>query len=478
MQAANASDPLLRDFVPHITDAEDLWRYAQALSGARAQALVNDYPVATALVEQRLQATLGSDGLTLKSLYQRDDDPDTDEGEEAKRREIEKTIGDCDEWIDASHTMSRLEVEEQIRYSAIVLGDGFAIRVLQDDRPGSPIEHAWRQIHPSLVVNPRMPSNRYAIQYGEIDLPGGRRIVDGIELDKHSRPLALHYASTTRVGMIHMPGDTVRVPWYAPDGTPNVLHARGLCRQGSIRGLTEFAPMILSGQLLRTLGVSYVASKRVHASHPLLIKVDDIAAAKSAYAGTAFANLLIGRDHDVTMNDMEFKGEDYAAFYDVELRNLCSAWGMPYELVVGDHSAKSGAASRSMWQQFYERASKWQTAHIRSVTRRIDECILRERVARGLLSLSSDWQRNLSGRYKRPSRVMPDPLKEAQAAELWHQLGVSKTTLFADAGRDFADETMQRHQDARLEQAQEVEPEPEPTPEVDDQQQEETPDAE
>ena len=460
MKAAAWDDPLLRDFHPTLVDAEREWSMVSRLSGARAQALVDDFPVAAAMVRARLLATLGSEGLQFRSLYQSDDQPDTDQDEEQTRRDIERVIRSASRWIDAGARLSRRQVEKQIRQTAIIRGDGFAIRVLQDDRPQSPIEHAWRQIPPERICNPPTGGSMWA-SIGCVTIPGrgvnaGRKIVDGIEFDSKGRRVALHYLleSVTAAGIYIPGGKTVRIPWYAPDGTPNVLHATGMLRPGAARGITEFAPIILDGRLLQSLGIAYVASKRVHASHPMLLKVDDIAAARKAYTGTAFANLLIGRDHDVTMNQVQFAGADYREFFDVGLRSLTSVWGMPYELVLGDHSAKSGASSRSLWQQFYMNADEWQSEHVDEVTGVIDSAIIREAVARRMLSLSDNWQRNMLGRYKRPPRIMPDPLKEAQAGAAWVALGVSKTSIFADAGWDHGDETMQRHQDRMLEDAQ------------------------
>jgi capsid protein len=474
MQGASRSDPLLADFQPFLMDPRAEWSAVSSVIGARAAALCDDFPIARAMVTAKINGTHGSEGLRFRSLYAMDDEPDTVRSEEDGRRQIEATIYRADPWVDAGGVLSRREVEVALDEWATILGDGYAVRILQPGRSGAPMDTAWRMIHPWRVKNPEAGQNT-------------RRQIDGHAFNEQGRPAGIYVEIEedainrfAQSPIFPMGGRTYFVPWTAPDGTPNVIHRRGLSKPGMIRGLSYFAPMILTARLMQGVEVAYVATKRVHASHPMTIKVDDIEAAKAQYAGTKIANLLVGPDQEVTFNDHKFEGTDYEAFINAELRNMCASWGLPYELVVGDHSAKSGASSRSLWQQYWQRCAVWQTEAIEQATRKIDESILREASARGQISLGDDWSRIMRGRYARPPRIMPDPLKEAQAAQLWLEVGRSYTSVFAEAGIDFVEETMQRHQDDALrseqgvgqapaepvdtepEEPDPVEPEPEP----------------
>jgi hypothetical protein len=55
----------------------------------------------------------------------------------------------------------------------------------------------------------------------------------------------------------------------------------------------------------------------------------------------------------------------------------------------------------------------------------------------------------MKGRYIRPARSMPDPLKEAMAVREWKDLGRDLTSLFGESGIDFRDSIAQREEDDR-----------------------------
>jgi capsid protein len=461
MQGASRTDPLLQDFQPFVVDPRAEWGQTAQVVGARAAALVDDYPIAAAMVIAKLQGTHGADGMRFRSLYARDDAPDTDAGEEQTRRQIDAYLRAASPWVDAGGVLSCREVDWSLDAWATIYGDGYAIRVVQPGRPGAPLATAFRLVHPWRVRNPK-------------NEPNNKRLIDGHAFDEQGRPSGIYIEvepeAIPRFAMsLMMPigGETFFVPWNAPDGTPNVLHRRGLSKPTAVRGISCFAPMILTARLLQGVEVAYVATKRVHASHPLTIEVEDIEKAREQYAGTKIANLLVGRDHKVTFNSHKFEGADFAEFVNAELRNMCASWGLPYELVVGDHSAKSGASSRSLWQQYWQRCAVWQADAIDQVNHRRDRAILAEGMASGALALGDDWPLNMRGRYTRPPRIMPDPLKEAQAAQLWIEIGRSRTGVFADVGMDYVEETMQRHQDDILRDAQDIGGD-EPAPPADD----------
>lgn len=450
MLAGSTSDPLMADFVPSRLDPVRDWGVVSWVAASRAQQLVDDFPVAAGMIRARLLGTHGSDGVRFRSLFRKDEDLDTDEYEERMRVEIDAFIAKAETQVDASRVMSRREFEWHLDWIAIIYGDAFAVRVKQKGRPNGrdPFVTRWRIVHPWRV---RSPQSAYELVNGK------RRWIDGGKFDDQGRLVSigivpdesLSFASAT-LGT----GTVQEIPIDAPDGTPNVIHRRmSVSRIGHWRGLTAFAPIILDSRLLQGLGVAYVAAKRTQASHPMMIKVQDVTRARELYQGTKIANLLIGEDEEVQFSNYKFEGADYAAFYDTQLRNLCSPWGIPYELALGDHSAKSGASGRSIWQAYYLTSAQNQRDFIDQVIQPMDYAYFREGVLRGMLP-DLPMDRLMIGKYVRPQRITPDPLKEAQAAHLWNQLGVSKTTLFEQVGWEFTDEQRQRHQERVIEEEQ------------------------
>ena len=440
MQAASY-DPLFEDWSTRLEDPNKVTSRSAKIVAARAQALVEDWDIAAALVRAVLLATHGAKGLRFRSHFQEDDAPETTEQERTARRLIEGAIRSRPD-IDAGGTMTRRKLERMQDWYATVMGDGYLVRVDQG-------VSRWRLVHPLRVRNPKGKTN-------------DERWQDGHEFGADGRPVAL-WVDSARTSDLSLPAtDAVRIPWTAPDGTRNVSHRKRWEIPGSVRGLSSFAPLMLPARMLQGVSEAYVAAKRVQAQIPLLMKVPDVEKAREQYRGSRLANLLMGPNSEIQVLQWKFEGADYQAFTDTELRSICAAMGIPWELVLNDHSAKSGASARSMWQSFYQQADEWQLDHAEQTSRPIDESIIRERqIADPIPGLTDDWNRNMAGVYQGPARIMPDPLKEAQAADTWDKLNRSRSSAFADQGWDYREEVMQKSQDNELDEAQGVEPEPE-----------------
>jgi capsid protein len=452
---AGSSDPLFDDWDAWMRDPSQEWSAAWTLVASRAKSLAEDSPECAAMIRAKLLRIHGPNGLKFRSLYQSDDSAETSQAEVETRRQIERSISLGSMFIDAGGVISRSEFDWQMSWNACVLGDAFAVRVWQDV-DGVPTSTRWRIIHPARVCAPS-------------DKATDPRYQGGIEVDGNGRPVALwvNGPSVTPTG-IYVTPKAERIPWRAPDGTPNVVHKVGLRTPGSNRGLSEFAPIMLPARMLQGVTTAYVATKRVQSSHPMLLHVQDVKKAREAYRGTRIENLLIAADHKVEFPGWKFDGADYREFIDTTIRSLCAAWQIPWELVMGDHSAKSGASSRSLWQAHYQMAEREQSDHVNAVQRPVDESILRELDARNGLGLSPDWWSNMAGVYQGPPRVMPDPQKEITWAEGMRALGVSRSTILNRFGEDFRDEIMQDRQDRELEAAQNPEPEEPDEPEAEE----------
>jgi capsid protein len=433
---AGSSDPLFDDWSTNLREPNRHVACNVKLVAARAASLVEDWDIAAGMVRARLLGTHGPRGLRFNSLFQRDDEPDTDDAERTTRRQIMAAITGRNHRFDAGDAMTRRKFNRAIDWMAIVLGNGWAVRVRQRDG------HRWRLIHPFRVRNPKGKTN-------------GEQFQDGIELDDEGRRVAVWIDPARQTELGWDSAAPIRIPWRAPDGTPNVAHRKGYDIPGALHGLSFFAPLMLPARMLQGVAEAYVAAKRVQASIPLLMEVEDVEKARQSYQGTRLANLVMPKGSSVTFPSWKFDGADFREFDDTQIRDVCSAWGIPWELVLGDHSAKSGASSRSLWQQFYQQAEDWQVDNAEEFCRPVDESIVREeQVAGNVDGLTDDWDRNMAGAYQGPPRIMPDPSKEADAAGKWIELGRSETSTFADQGWDFRDETMQASQDEDMKNAQ------------------------
>ncbi len=424
---------------------------------ARAWDLYNNDPVVTALVTSKIIGTHGSRGLRFRSLYGDGDTNTTTDQESDKRREIEDAVNRASDGcqLDADGLLTRHEMDEALDLLATVAGEGFAIRLFVPGRQRCELATCWRIIRPERVRNPP----------GEVD---GAKLYQGIVIGEFGGPEGIWIQPPRRNGAYsYEKRDWVFVPWYGEDGSRNVIHRKGLSVPGCFRSVSMLAPLLAQAQQVKGVMDAYVVAKRIQACHPLFIRCDDpIEAAKKDQNGAVYGPntrlepgkvYYIGRDSELSAPNWSFQGADLKEFLDTNYRNMFAALGMPIDVVLAQLGETNMAASRSAWQQYYRRCEIWQDDHIEQVSGPMNESIVRESIARGeLTGVSGSWSKIMAGRYVRPPRAMPDPLKEAQAIKEWAGLGRDLTGLWAEAGIDFRESILQRAEDNKLLEAQGV----------------------
>ncbi len=458
--SAAALSRLHADWRIDITDPQLDWTTEATQLAARAEDLIRNDPVICALLDAKISGTHGNTGLKFKSLYAEDGENETSDAEQAMRRAIDDEIELCSDGrqIDANGLMVRAEFEEAIDRLATSKGECFAVRKFIPGRVNARLATCWLIIQPYRISNPP----------GQVN---GPNLYEGIKLDDNGAPLGIHIAPAMRGTALTNsldPSGWTYVQWYDPEtGAPNVIHRIGIRPPGGYRGITNFAPLMARAKQVRGVVEAYVVAKRIQACHPLFIRADDpVQAAKADRNGAVWGNnttfepgkvYYIGRDAEIATPNWSFNGADMQSFLHGLYTDMFSAWGLPICVVLGQMSSGSNQAARSDWMQYYRTCTRWQDDHIEQVSRIIDESIVREGVARGRIPNSSaPWTRYMRGRYVRPPKNMPDPLKEAQAIEAWAAVGRDLTSLYADAGLDFRESIMQRAEDDELMKAQGV----------------------
>jgi capsid protein len=355
--------------------------------------------------------------------------------------------------LDAGGQLHRRAFDEALDSQATIAGECFAIRCWITDRQNGTTNTCWRLIRRDRVQNPP----------GESD---NKRIFQGIRLDKNGAPDGIWIAPPTRIRDGY-PANSDRgdkngwtfIRWYDEEGLPCVIHRFGEHPPGSYRGISMFAVNLPLAKQIKNMLEAYVVAKRIQACHPIFIKCSDpVAAAKKDRNGSVWGpntvlepgkTYYLGEDAEVTMPTFSFQGGDLREFLDTNYRNQFAAWGMPVDVVLAQLGETNMAASRSAWLQYYRQGERWQTDHIQQVSSQMDICIIAEGMAMGRISAPAGvTPRDLAtGRYLRPPRAMPDPLKEAQAVKEWRDLDRDLTGLFADSGIDYRDSITQRNED-------------------------------
>ncbi len=426
---------------------------------ARAWDLFRNDPVMSALHQSKLVGTHGSKGLAFRSLYSADGSDETTPAESDQRREIENCIKRYNrgKQTDAGGMLSRLEFEKALDSLATIAGEGFAIRCWIPGRQRAEFATCWKLIRPERVYNP-------------MGIHDSETMYQGIELDANGAPAALWVGPARRLTYSFDPKDWARIPWHADDGTPNVIHRSGLRIPGMYRGITMYAPNLMLAKQIKGCIDAYVIAKRIQACFPIFITcADPIEAAKNDRNGVVFGPntaiepgkvYYLAEGLSINIPTWTFNGADMKAYLDTLYRNQFASWGLPIDVVLAQLGETNMAASRSAWQQYYRQCEIWQDEHISQVSSVLDECIIRESVARGDLPASVLTSTGLASRYVRPPRSMPDPLKEAQAVALWTTLKRDRTGLWAESGVDFDESIMQRAEDDEFMTAQGLEETP------------------
>jgi capsid protein len=439
-----------------ITEPTFDWSRDWRIIASRVQTFVSNDPFASAMVGASLQGEHGPCGLKPRSLAYIDNDKITTGSERALRRQIEMAhAANSGKSADAAGILTRKQIDIALGWMARVLGEGFAIRLLKPGRVFARYATCWRLVRPERVSN---PDNR----------PNDDRLYEGFELDGDGQVVAIHI----RLGQVgpfgtEAPAKWLRVPWYAPDGTANVVHRVGWRLPGMIRGISMFTPLLL---LMRQLGgvvESHVIGKRAQACTPVIYYVEDpVQAAEDAKVS---ANSIVGPHTQfnplqvyyaklgaqVEFKTTTFQGDDLQKFHAICARVLCASWGLPVEVVLAQMGEASLSSARAGLDQFDRTCQATQDDGITEVGEPMEKALIAELVARGEVTPGSAGLDGLAAsRYSRPPKYSTDRKKDAETVDIYiNKLKRSKTAAFAEFGWNYEDEVEERIRDEEFEKA-------------------------
>ncbi len=444
----SSSSRMYSDWAANLHDPNDAWWQDAATLSSRSWWLYDNDPHFRALVDCLVNGVLGADGLSFRSLYQEDDDPDTSDAESKQRGKINASVRRATHGtqLDAACNLTYRELSECALRSAYVTGDGFGVRTWKPGRPNAYQGNAWRLIDSSRVSNPNFTANT-------------KNLFEGIVLDDFGTPTDIWVQrSHPRIFRIAPVLIWDKIPIYDPvDGSRIVIHRKRVSKPDQLRGTGLAAPVIMYLRMLGQSAEAWVIAKRMQASYGLLVKCEDPKAAAKSDRNGAVLNGTVGikpgmryyhNFESVEPLNFQFQGTDFENFRNPIIEAVSASVQVPYEIVLQRLTKSALASSRAALLTFYNTCSREQNQHIQGWEAPIVENMIREDQYRGRLDLNTeDWPRALRGKWLRPPRVWPDPLKEAQAVEAWADMGDSLTDLYAEAGKDFESRVMQRAQD-------------------------------
>lgn len=349
-----------------------------------------------------------------------------------------------EEWPDSTERLSYYELQRLDFQTMLMSGEGILQRQsLKLGPENRPLSLAFNSIEPDQMATP----------------PGrpqdNENLRGGVELGKRGQPVAYWFMRRHpgRAGFLKRE-DFIRIPRWSALGRKNIIHTYSMSRPGQSRGVPLLAPSMtaiedadyldettLTMQRVRTLLSAWVETPDPHsvaaAETAKTVDTDQIEELELA----VMRYLMPGQE--IKFLDPKAAGSDYEAFQRRMDRSICSALGLPYELVRKDFSQSNFSNTRAALLDVYNTFRITQTMQIRRRDRVVWRLFIREMVERGMLPITveqfnekfDEWCRV---RWETPGWNWLDPLKEVQAAEAGIKLGVdTRADVCAQQGKDW-----------------------------------------
>lgn len=256
------------------------------------------------------------------------------------------------------------------------------------------------------------------------ELGGGRRIVQGIELDPDGRPVAYYiFPQPLNIG--------IATPSVRIDAA-DVCHMMRLDHPFMVRGISWFAPCLTRMRDLDEAQDAQLTRQKIGALLTGFItdaSGDGTAAAgfaadgEQAIDGTLVGGLepgvlkVLGDGRSITFSDPPEIGSEANEFMRMTLREVAAGVGLPYELLSGDLSQVNYSSIRSGMIEFRKKVEAVQYGIIvYQLLRRVYErWVLTENLAGRLGRPGQSISDLMAVKWVTPRREWIDPQKDAEA---------------------------------------------------------------
>jgi lambda family phage portal protein len=407
-------------------------RYSLRELRARARDLVRNNPYAAGIVSAFADNIIGWEGIRLRPRVT------LPNGDQARtvNWEIERgwkewdaeyaTVDGVESWVE--HT--RLAVK-----SWVTDGEIFERRRRGWDNPhGFAVE----------LIDPDLLDEDFNQQ-----LPGGREIVMGIEMDAHGRRLAYHFWK-------HHPDEMGRRERQRIDAS-EITHLFSRYRTGQARGYSMFAPVLTTIEMIDGLTEAELVASRYHASKMGFI-TSNTPEAVNAYATRLALQNQQGRESEprrvrigpgiveelipgqsFESFDPQHPNDAFEAFLKVMHMGVARAFGLSYLTLTGDVGEANYSSMRA---GLLPERDNWKVLQ-ELVSRRLHRPVYRDWLGMALLSGALDLPSPVASQYQahewRGRRWQwVDPSNDLEAFEREVRLGInSRQRGAAERGLDF-----------------------------------------
>lgn len=278
-----------------------------------------------------------------------------------------------------------------------------------------------------------------------VDLPGGSRIVAGVEFDAAGRRVAYHMFKDRPGLPLGASLDLIRVP------AEDVIHLFRVDTPGQVRGVSWFAPVLLRLKDFDEASDAQLMRQKVAAL--LTGFIVDVNGDAGGFEGDRDGDggldaslepgalKVLRGGQDIRFSEPAAIGAEAIAYLTVTLREIASGLGVPYSAMTGDVSDANYSSMRDARVEFRRRAEALQHSLLvfqlcRPVWRRF---VLSE-VLSGRLQ-APDFETNaaawLSSRSMPPKAEWVDPSKDIEAEIAAIDAGLmSRRQALASRGQD------------------------------------------
>ena len=460
---ASISDARLANWIPQAGSADaDLLDELSALT-PRSRDLVRNHPVAAG-ASQTLKDNIVGHQLRLSSQpkYQLLGKDRTWSSEWGNNVEAQfSTWADTTE-CDAAQSQTLLGLTLQALNGALVNGDALAI-VHWLPRPNS--KWATRL---QMIESDRLSTPHYLI--------GNAQIRNGVEVDKFGAPVAYYIEKSHPGDKYRAFGFAVqeweRIPAFNDFGRRNIIHLFDKERTEQSRGKPLFSAVLrefkVSGDYLgselhaaaaNALIAAFIESDLDPAAITNLLgsesdemsaywkQVSDKTNGKKIKSGS-FLTLPLGTK--VSSYNSGRPNTAFNGFMESCMRHISAGLNMPYELLMKDFSKTNYSSARAAlleaWRYFQGRRRWLQDTWLNDIYNIwLEEAVNREFVEAPDFYLNNNSYAYSRARWVFAGRGWVDQVKEAQAAKLRMEIGVSTLeSECADQGLDWEDVLEQR----------------------------------
>jgi lambda family phage portal protein len=355
--------------------------------------------------------------------------------DEHNRRALHRAFAAWTDRADATGLCDFFAIQHQAARDMVVMGEALSVWI--DAPDGAP---QLQRLHPEQLdrtYTREISESRYAIQGVEFDRATGARLA------YHIRPGAGFGHGGFTAG--HYAGTLPPVRFEAR----SVIHMFRPLVPGQVRGLSWFAPILLTAHELDQLSDALLVRAKVAALHAGFIY--DADGTGGGYTGTQSGDTLEVSLEPGTMSVMppnkrvEFSeppdSGDAPALAAHTLRAMAAGVGLTYEQLTGDYSQVNYSSQRAAMLEFRRFCEAVQHHTIVfQFCRPVWDAFMRWQVMQGNVS-ARDYLDPASGlliaKWLPPSWPWVDPMKDAKAAILEMDANLrSRADIIAERGYD------------------------------------------